>query len=262
MKRNLILLMVFLLFSVKNLQAQEPKEISLDQIVQKVKEQKRKQKEYLKDYIFKSTETQRSLDKQGKVKESKTTVKKIYVKGEINHEEILSVQENGKFLDEKKIKEMQEKQDKRESGKGNAKEKTKTFFPFDPEENGKFDYYFVKEDTLNGLPTYLLKAEPKKKDENFLDDFYWIDQKSFGVLKEEQRLSKKQKFVKEMSGERIFQEIEIKDISDAHIFMPVSTKMKGEGGFLFMKKKFEMEMVYSEFQLNVGISDEIFPRRK
>jgi hypothetical protein len=38
--------------------------------------------------------------------------------------------------------------------------------------------------------------------------------------------------------------------------------MKGEGGFLFLKKKFEMEMVYSEFQLNVGISDEIFPRRK
>jgi len=260
MKRNLILLMVFLLFSVKNLQAQEPREISLDQIVQKVKEQKKKQKEYLKDYIFKSLETNRELDSKGKVKHETKTEKKIHVKGDLSHEEILSIHKDGKFLDEKEIKKAQEEQNKVEIER--SKKKGKTLFPFDPEENEKFDYYFVKEDTLNGVLIYLLRVEPKKKDENFLDDFYWIDQKSFGVLKEEQRLSKKQKFVKEMSGERIFQEIEIKDTSDAHIFMPVSTKMKGEGGFLFLKKKFEMEMVYSEFQLNVGISDEIFPRRK
>lgn len=260
MKRNLIFLTVFLLFSIRVLQSQETNSLSLDKIVQKVKEQKKKQKEYLKDYIFKSTETNKSLDKEGRVKESKVLVKKIYVKGEIYHEEILSVQEDGRFLDERKIKKMQEEQDKGE--RESAKKKSKTFSTFDPEENGKFDYYFVKEDTLNGVLTYLLKVEPKKKDENFLDDFYWIDQKSFGVLKEEQRLSKKQKFVKEMSGERIFQEIEIQDAPSVHIFMPVMTTMKGEGGFLFMKKRFEMELVYSEFQLNVGISDEIFPGRK
>lgn len=260
MKRSLFFLTALLLFSVGALQSQEPKSLSVDEIVQKVKEQKKKQSEYLKDYIFKSTETNRSLDKEGRVKESKATVKKIYVKGEIYHEEILSVQEDGRFLDERKIKKMQEEQDKAE--RELTKKKSKTFSPFDPEENGKFDYYFVKEDTLNGVLTYLLKAEPKKKDKSFLDEFYWIDQKSFGILKEEQKLSKKQNFVKEMSGERIFQEIEIKNTTGVHIFLPVLTKMKGEGGFIFIKKKFEMEMVYSDFQLNVGLSDKIFPGRK
>ncbi|MDP2960071.1 MAG: hypothetical protein Q8N71_01490 [candidate division Zixibacteria bacterium] len=260
MKRSLFFLTALLLFSVGALQSQEPKSLSVDEIVQKVKEQKKKQREYLKDYIFKSTETNKSLDKEGRVKESKATVKKIYVKGEIYHEEILSVQEDGRFLDERKIKKMQEEQDKAE--RESAKKKSKTFSPFDPEENGKFDYYFVKEDTLDGVPTYLLKVEPKGEDEKGLDELYWIDQKNFGIWKEEQKLSKKQKFVKEMKGERIYREFEVKDTSDVHIFLPVLTKMKGEGGFLFKKKRFEMEIVYSDFQFNVGLSDEIFPGRK
>jgi hypothetical protein len=258
--RSLVFLAIFFVFSFRFLHSQEPKTISIDEIIHKVKEQNKRQKEYLKDYICKSSETSRKLDDKGKVKSVEEVEKKIFGKGDLEHEEILSIKKDGKFSDEKEMKKRQEEQDKLERGEKEAKNSGESF-SFDLEEEER-DFYLIKEDTLNGHPTYLLKAEPKKEKEKSFDWLYWIDQKSFGVLKAEVKLAKKQKYLKDMKMELYFQEFEIKDPITTLIFLPVLFKIKGEGKFLFIKRNFEMEQKRDNYQLNVGFSDEIFGGRR
>jgi len=212
----------------------------------------------LKDYVYKSSEILRELDSKGKVKSQTKVEKKIYVKGDLYHEEILSVEKDGKFSNEKEIKKWQEQRNKME--REGVKEDP-SFSPLDIEVSKESQYSFLREDTLNGVLTYLLKTELKVK-EIFFDERLWVDQKNFGIIKEGRILSKKQKYLKEMKMEVEYQKIETKDPSSVPIFLPVSIKISAEAGFLFKKKRLNIEKVNGDFQLNVGVTDEIFPVKK
>jgi len=258
MKRNLLLLVALILCSAKALPFPQAKSLSVDEVVLKAQEQKKKQKEYLKDYVYKSSEALRELDSKGKVKSETKVEKKIYVKGDLYHEEILSVEEDGKFSNEKEIKKWQEQRNKME--RESVKEDP-SFSPLDIQAHSQSPYYFLREDTLNGVLTYLLKTGLKAK-EILFDEWLWVDQKNFGVIKEERILSKKQKYLKEMRMEVEFQKIETKDPSLVPIFLPASLRISAEAGFLFKKKRLNIEKVNSDFQLNPGLGDEIFPVKK
>lgn len=253
MKKLYPVLILFVLLSFGIANSQETTPLSVGEMVRLAKEARKKQRGYLKDYTCLCVEELRILDKKGKIKHKETTQRKVYVKGDITHDEIISIQKKEKSLPEKEINKRQKEIDKEERKKEKEKD-SKWISPFEEKGEGKFNINLVREDTLDGRPAYVLSVKPKKKSRGLQKGLYWIDKRSFRILKSEFSPSQNPKFVKEM---KIF--VDFTEVEEG-VFLPRTFKVKGKGGFLFFKTNFEMERTCEDYQLNVGLKDEIFPK--
>jgi hypothetical protein len=252
MKRIYPFLMVFVLFSSSIAGARSADSLSADEIVRLARESRQRQKEYVKDYTCICVEEMRILDKKGKIKHKEIAEKRVYVKGELTHDQIVRIEKKEKSLPEKEIKKRQKEIDKEE--KKRAKEKESEWIsPFDKDAEGKFDFALVREDSLHGKSVYVLSANPRKKGKGLLKGLHWIDKESFRVWKSELAPSKNPKFVKEMKIFMDFARVE------QGVFLIKTFRVKGRGGFLFFKTNFEMERSCRDYRLNVGLEDEVFP---
>jgi hypothetical protein len=253
MKKIYPVLILFLLITFKITEAPKADSLTVDEIVRLAKKSRKRQREYVKDYTCLCVEEMRILDKKGKIKHKEISKKRLYVKGEITHDEIVNIQEKEKSLSEKEIKKRQKEINKEEKKKG-KEEDSKWISPFEEKGEGKFDFGLVREDTLNGRPAYVLSVEPKEKAKELLEGLYWIDKESFRVLRSEFSPSKNPKFVKEM---RIL--VDFTEVKEG-IFLPRIFKIRGRGGFLFFKTNFEMERTCGNYKLNLGLEDDVFPQ--
>lgn len=253
MKRIHSFLILILLFSWGIAEAQKINPPPVDEIVRLAKEARKKQREYLKDYTCLCVEEMRVLDKKGKIKHKETTQRKVYVKGDITHDEIISIQKKEKSLPGKEINKRQKEIDKEEKKRGTEKD-SRWISPFEERGEGKFEFALVREDTVAGRYAYVLSVKPKEKSEKFLKGLYWIEKERFRVLRSEFSPSKNPKFVKEMKVFIDFTEVE------EGVFVPRTFKVKGKGGFLFFKTNFEMERTCQDYEINVGLKEEIFPQ--
>lgn len=252
MKKLYTVLVIFLLFSFGITKSQVTTPLSVDEIVKLAKEARKKQREYLKDYTCLCVEEMRVLDKKGKIKHKETTKRKVYLKGDITHDEIISIRKKEKSLPGKEINKRQKEIDKEEKKRGTEKD-SRWISPFEERGEGKFEFALVREDTVSGRSAYVLSVKPREKSKKLLKGLYWIEKERFRVLRSEFSPSKNPKFVKEMKVFIDFTEVE------EGVFVPRTFKVKGKGGFLFFKTNFEMERTCQDYQLNVGVEDEIFP---
>ncbi len=252
MKKIYLVLILFLLFLFHNAETQKAFSLSIDQIVRLAQEARKKQELYVIDYTCLCNEELRILDKNGKVKHQETTKRKVYVKGDITHDELKSIQKKGKPLSDKEIKKRQKEIDEEERKKGKEKD-SKWVSPFEEKGKGQFEFKLVREDTVNSRATYVIFVNPKEKAKELVQGLYWIDKQSFRILKSEFSPSKNPQFVKEMKIFVDFTEV------DNGVFLPQVFKIKGKGGFLFFKTNFEMERTCQDYEINVGLKEEIFP---
>lgn len=252
MKKIYPFLMVFVLFSLSIVGAQSADSLSAHEIVRLARESRERQKEYVRDYTCICVEEMRILDKKGKIKHKEIAEKRVYVKGELTHDQIVSIEKKEKSLPEKEIKKRQEEIDKEEKKRAKKKE-SEWISPFDEDAEGRFEFALVREDSLDGKSVYVLSANPKEKGKGLLKGLHWIDKESFRVWKSELAPSKNPKFVKEMKMFIDFTQVE------QGVFLMKTFRVKGRGGFLFFKTNFEMERSCHDYRLNVGLEDEVFP---
>jgi len=252
MKKFYTVLVIFLLFSFGITNSQDTTPLSVDEIVKLAKEARKNQREYVKDYTCLCVEELRVLDKKGKIEHKETTQRKVYVKGDVTHDEIISIQKKEESLSEKDVQKRQREIDKEEKKRGKEKD-SKWISPFEEKGEGKFEFGLVREDTLDGRSAYVLSVKPKKKHKGLQKGLYWLDKKSLRILRSELSPSKNPKFVKEMKVFIDFTEVE------EGVFVPRTFKVKGKGGFLFFKTNFEMERACKDYQLNRGLKEDIFP---
>ncbi len=252
MRKIFPVFIVFILFSIQITKTQDTTSLSVEEIVRLAKESRDRQRGYVKDYTCFCVEELKVLDKKGKVKHQERVKKRVYAKGDLTHDEVVSILKKEELLSEKEIKERQKEIDKEERKKAKD-EDSKGISPFEEKGEGKFEINLVREDSLGGRSAYVLSVNPKKKGKGLLKGLYWIDKESFRILKSELSPSKNPKFIKEMNIFIDFAEIE------QGIFLPETFRIKGRGGFLFFKSNFEMKRTCQDYQLNVGLKDEIFP---
>ena len=252
MKRIYPFLLVFVLFLFTIAEAQQADSLSVDEIVKMARESRQKQREYVKDYACVCVEEMKILDKEGKIEHTEVMKKKVYVKGEITHDEIVSIQKKDEVLSEKEIGKRQKEVDKQEKKRSEEKD-SESISPFEKKGEGKFDFDLVREDSLQGKTVYVVSVNPKEKSKGLLKGLYWIDKDNFRILKSELEPSKNPKFVKEMKMTIEFAEVE------KGVFVLKTFKVRGRGGFLFFKSNFEVERTCQDYRLNVGLEDSVFP---
>lgn len=255
MKKIYPILILFLLFLFDVSNGQKNDSLSVGEIVRSAQEARKKQELYVIDYTCLCIEELRILDKNGKVKHQETTKRKVYVKGDITHDELVSIQKNEKPLSDKEIQERQKEMDKEETKKG-KEEDSIWISPFEEKGKGKFEFKLVREDTVNSRATYVIFVNPKEKAKELIQGLYWIDKQSFRILRSEISPSENPQFVKEMKISVDFTEV------DNGVFLPQVFKIKGKGGFLFFKTNFEMERTCQDYEINVGLKEELFPQLK
>ncbi len=104
---------------------------------------------------------------------------------------------------------------------------------------------FLKEEELDGHPTYVIESKPKKKD-YFARKLTWIDKDSSLILREEYYDSKDRL-------QKVFETLEIKVIDG--ITTAVKRRMSTP------KKKNVTELSFGDISYNVGIDAKVFSER-
>jgi hypothetical protein len=210
---------------------------------------------YSNDKNWKATclEKESKMNKQWQPEETRTTKSIAKVLG---GEENLEIQEaieikDGKTKDVtkeaiKQAEEMREKM-KRSAVKKNEKnkkgDKIADLFPFARDKREKYNFKKLDDAVLDGVPVFLIEAMRKEKDEKLLDGKYYIDQKTFDILRIQGKPSKSPKLVDEIGMEMDFK------VLPEGVLVFKNAKMKGSTGILGMHIRQFAEAEYSDYEI-------------
>jgi hypothetical protein len=111
-----------------------------------------------------------------------------------------------------------------------------------------YEINLLGKDTINGHSTYLLEAEPKNKQGNFIDGKLWIDNRDFTLVRYEGKPLKKEGDSNVTGGKQI---IEYDKIVDKY-WLPVLNRREASW---IMIIKLVNEITYSQYEINTE-SDE------
>jgi hypothetical protein len=190
------------------------------------------------------------MNKQWQPEETRTTKSIVKVLNDEQNQEILEAIElkEGKMKDITKeaVKQAEEEYEKiAAKEKDNNKEENSiiSIFPFTKDKKGKYNFQKLDDAMLDGAPVFLIEAKAKKKDEKFLEGKYYIDQKTYDVLKIQVKPSKIPKLVDEIEMEMNFKML------PEGVLVFKNAKMKGSAGILGMHIRQFAEAEYSDFQI-------------
>lgn len=227
-----------------------------------------------------STETR--LDKSGEPQEVTVATRKVRVIDSEREEEILKVLKTKKGMTtditekyREEARERREKMKKRQAQRREEKSEEKQsleiamneLFPFGEERRMKYDFIKLGDSFLDEKPVYILEArlkdefknkakreekkedkgeplyEPRSKEAILWEGKYYIDAKTWDVLKLEVMPAKKQKFVQKFELEMNFALLE----NGYFVIQKVRTVIKA--GFLFKHIRMRLEEEYSDFEV-------------
>ena len=103
------------------------------------------------------------------------------------------------------------------------------FFPFSENRRAKFEFKRLNDDTINETPVFIIEAVAKEKDKDVFEGKYYIDQKTYDVLKARLKPSKNPIFVKEID-----MEIDFQVLPEGH-FVLRRSEVRVDGRFLFKR---------------------------
>ena len=199
--------------------------------------------------VKKSTE----MDKQWRPK--KTTVTKIFEKvvdGMLSSEVLETVEiEDGiaKNIKEEAIKQNRIRMGRKNKRSTEQKDQKSTenefegFIPFNEKRRAKFEFKRLNDDTINEGPVFIIETVAKEKDEDLFEGKYYIDQKTYDVLKARLKASKKPKFVKEADMDIDFQ------VLPEGNFMIRRFKARLDVGLLFIRIRAIIEEEYFDVKI-------------
>jgi hypothetical protein len=241
----------------------DPQEhLSLEQILERTHRQEKSAQELIQDYVCQSTFMMREPQKDGSAKTVLVQDKTVYFKSpDRKLEKFNAITRKGKVLSADEVAEYQKKADEERAESGQDDEKGGTFefgaeSPWSPEQRPNYIFELMAPDTVRGIPTYVIQVRPREKSENLIDGQVWLHRDLFEVIKLDFRPAKYPKYIKEAHVILDFGEVQ------PGFWLPVELKVAASGGFLFIKKSFQMHETWRDYQINVALSDSLFVEKQ
>jgi hypothetical protein len=116
-------------------------------------------------------------------------------------------------------------------------------FPFNENKRAKFLFHILDDNVINQRPVFIIEAVAKEKDEQLFEGKYYIDQKTYDVLKAQIKPSKNPKFVKDLD-----MDIDFEVLPEGN-YIRRRSKTRVDGGLLFKSVRMIVEEEYSDFEI-------------
>jgi len=257
---------------------------SAQDIVKAAIAKQERDKKHCEKYTTLAATNKIKYDKKMQPDEVTVTKRKVYFWGDRTSEEILSIVEDGKPLSPKEIKEkvadLNEKwQDEQRDKEKKEGSKDNFVDPLTLEGMPEYDYYLISQGdsafaevpstiaTTGGtidqtveklMSYYVVMARAKEIDSRHLTATYWIDVKTFGVLKTTFTPAKLPHFVDMLDFKMDYGVIVD---SDSTLYLPARFELRGKAGFLFFKGRFGVIEEYTSYECDNAIADTLFNKR-
>ncbi len=196
-------------------------------------------------------------------------------------EQIFSIEKDGKMMTPEQIEERAAEQTKKwndehkEGGKARAASRENYVDPLTVAGIDAYSYHLIEtrdsafgvvsaavagtteiiDQSVQKLTTYyVIQVLAKVADEKHLNATYWIDAKTFGVLRTEFTPSKMPRFVEMLDFQLDY---EILQFGDSTLYFPRRFELKGKAGFLFFKGRFGAIEEYSDYRCEDAIDESL-----
>ena len=143
---------------------------------------------------------------------------------------------------EKQIEEAN-KERSEQKGRKRTENEYDAFFPFNENKRAKFAFHILDDNVINQRPVFIIEAVAKEKDEQLFEGRYYIDQKTYDVLKARIKPSKNPKFVKELD-----MDIDFEVLPEGN-FIRRRSRTRVDGGLLIKHVRMIVEEEYSDFEI-------------
>lgn len=258
---------------------------AVDEIVRstiaKIESDKQACRQYSNDTIAKSIK----YDKNMQPDEITIMTKRSYHVGDRIAEQILSIEKDTTMLTAKEIEKRAAEQTKKwedEHREGKAKRAASQDNYVDPltlDGIGAYSYHLIEtrdsafgvvsaavagtteiiDQSVQKLTTYyVVQARAKVADEKHLNATYWIDAKSFGILRFEFTPSKLPRFVDMLDFQLDYEMLRHGELT---LYFPRRFELKGKAGFLFIKGRFGAIEEYSNYRCEDAIDESLLTTR-
>ena len=128
-------------------------------------------------------------------------------------------------------------------GSDRAEDELDRLFPFFKNKITKFNFRKTGDTVINGKSVFIVEAVAKEKDTEIYEGTYYIDKKTYDVVKARIRPSKNPKFVKELDMDMDF------EVLPEGNFMRRRSKTRVKGSFLFKKFRLIIEEEYTDVEI-------------
>lgn len=240
-------------------------------------------------YVHSAITTKIKYDKKMQADEQTITKRKVYTWGERSAEEILSIEEDGELLDSAQTakqvadlnKEWQKAQEDKDKGEGS---KDNFVDPITLEGMSSYDYFLtgsgdsafavvpsavtpvganpaggaIDQSVEKLMSYYVVMARSKQEDSRYLNATYWIDAKSYGILRSVFAPAKLPHFV-DMLDFRM--DNQVVEMNDSLLYVPSRFELKGKAGFLFFKGRFGVIEEYFAYRCEKALGESLFNKK-
>lgn len=224
-------------------------------------------------------------DKKMQPDEVTTMIKRSYHINKRIAEQIFSIEKNGKMLTPKEIEKKAVEQTKKwkdehkEGADKRAASRENYVDPLTLEGIDAYGYHLIEtRDSAFGIVTaavagtseiidqsvqklttyYIVQARAKIANEKHLNATYWIDAKTYGILRTEFAPSKMPSFVEMLDFQLDY---EILQLGEKTLYFPRRFELKGKAGFLFFKGRFGAIEEYSDYRCEDAIDASLMTTR-
>jgi len=150
--------------------------------------------------------------------------------------------EKTKEQTEKQIEEAN-KQRREQETQNEAENLSNTLFPFKESKRAKFKFSRLNDTSINERPVFIIEAAAIEKDEQLFEGKYYIDQKTYDVLKAQIKPSENPKFVKELE-----MDIDFEVLPEGN-YIRKRSKTRVDGGLFFKRIRAVIEEEYSDIDI-------------
>ncbi len=275
-----LILILVLLPSVVAFAAPPVEEI-LSNTIAKIERDKQQCARYVHAAVTKSIK----YDKKMLPDEVTTMTKRVYHLDERMSEQILTLEKDGELQSpddiKKRVAEQNEKwNEEQKEGKGKkAASRDNYADPLSAANIGFYSYHLIEtrdssfvtvsaavagtndivDQSVQKLTTYyVVQARAKAADEKRLNATYWIDARTYGLLRSEFSPSKMPRFVEMLDFQLEYQIIQH---GDSAMYLPRRFELKGKAGFLFFKGRFGVIEEYSDYHCVEAIDESLLSQR-
>jgi hypothetical protein len=226
-------------------------EISLEEIIEKVKTRQSRIVEDIEDAVYFAEALYREREKDGELKKELIVKKRVYMRrGGKRYEEYLGITRNGRELHGKEF------QKELKDWKKKAGRQQETRMPMTPEGEGVYEYYLIGDGTWKDMNVWIVGFRPKeKKKDGYINGKGYISKDSFDIVRAEFAPAKTSRVIKDMAMALTHSELN-------GYWMPVEFQldMKIKIGFLvdLFYRTISIKETYSGYKFNNQLEDSLF----
>ncbi len=279
--RFTFLALIALLMPITQLCAAPPVEEIISNAIAKLESDKQVCSTYTNNTVTKSIKYNKNMQPD----EVTVMNKRSYHINKRISEQIFSIEKDGKLMTAEQIEERAAEQTKKwedehkEGGKARAASRENYVDPLTVAGIDTYSYHLIEtrdsafgvvsaavagttevvDQSVQRLTTYyIIQVLAKVADEKHLNATYWIDAKTYGVLRTEFKPSKMPRFVEMLDFQLDY---EIIQHGNSTLYFPRRFELKGKAGFLFFKGRFGAIEEYSDYRCQDAIDESLLKTR-